>query len=216
VARRKDLLDAASRAALHLSGADRAMAELVERHGPPLMAPRTAGRAGSARRFAALTQAVVYQQLAGTAASAIHRRFIEGLGGSVTPESVLQGGAEGLRRAGLSAAKTTTIVELAAAVSGGEIDLGRVSRLTDSEVVASLVRVRGIGTWTAQMFCIFELGRPDVWPVTDFGVRKGYARAYGLTDLPRPRDLEEPGERFRPHRSAAAWYLWRSAEEAPD
>lgn len=204
----------AAEAAAFLSLADPVMAALVERHGPPLIGPRTGGRSAADRRFAALSRSVLFQQLAGSAARAIHGRFRDAVGGTVTPEAVLRAGPARLQAAGLSSAKASSILALAAAASSGEIDLARIGGLPEPEIEASLVRVRGIGPWTVHMFCIFELGRPDVWPTTDFGVRKGYARSYGWEELPSPRELQSAGEVFRPHRSAAAWYLWRSAEES--
>jgi 3-methyladenine DNA glycosylase/8-oxoguanine DNA glycosylase len=120
---------------------------------------------------------------------------------------------EALRAAGLSGSKATAIKGLADASLAGRLPLHRLSRMGDDEVVQALSALRGIGPWTAEMFLIFRLHRLDVWPVTDYGVRKGYARAYGMADLPPPKELSALGERFRPYRSVAAWYLWRCAEE---
>lgn len=198
-----------------LAATDGVMAGLIADHGPCLLSRpslRRGQRGAGASHFAALAESVLYQQLAGSAAAAIHRRFVEALGGEVTPEAVLGAGFDALRGAGLSGSKASTISNLARAVAEGEIELEDLSRVPDEAVVAELVRLPGIGPWTAQMFCIFTLGRLDVWPVTDYGVRKGYATAYGLEDLPTPRSLTEAGERFRPHRSVAAWYLWRALD----
>jgi len=198
----------------HLAGADPVMAGLVARHGPCVLSRPSArrGTRAGASRFAALVESVLYQQLAGSAAAAIHARFVAALGGEVTPEAVLGAGEVVLRGAGLSGSKASTILGLSEAVADGSLGLDRIGRRTDQEIVAELVRLRGIGPWTAQMFCIFTLGRLDVWPSSDYGVRKGYAVAYGLDDLPAPRGLEEAGARFAPYRSVAAWYLWRAAE----
>jgi DNA-3-methyladenine glycosylase II len=191
------------------------MAGLVERHGPPVLRRKRSTLGAAAGHFEALAESILYQQLAGSAAAAIHRRFVEALDGEVTPESVLSTPEASLRGAGLSGSKEAAIRSLADAVAGGRLPLGRVARLPDDEVVRLLVQQRGIGPWTAEMFLIFRLGRLDVWPVTDYGVQKGYARAYGLADLPKPGHLRELGEPLRPWRSVAAWYLWRAAEEPP-
>jgi 3-methyladenine DNA glycosylase/8-oxoguanine DNA glycosylase len=189
------------------------MSGLVERHGPPVLRRKRSTLGAAAGHFEALAESILYQQLAGSAAAAIHRRFVDALGGEVTPESVLSTPEASLRAAGLSGSKEAAIRSLADAVAGGRLPLGRVARLADDEVVGLLVQQRGIGPWTAEMFLIFRLGRLDVWPVTDYGVQKGYARAYRLADLPKPRELRELGEPLRPFRSVAAWYLWRAAEE---
>lgn len=198
----------------HLGAADPVMAGLVARHGPCVLS-RPSARRGSragATRYAALVESVLYQQLAGSAAAAIHARFVAAVGGQVTPEAVLAAGEVTLRGAGLSGSKASTILGLSEAVADGSLVLDRIGRRSDQEIVAELVRLRGIGPWTAQMFCIFTLGRLDVWPTSDYGVRKGYSLAYGLAELPSPRWLEEAGERFAPFRSVAAWYLWRATE----
>ncbi|MHB1446006.1 MAG: DNA-3-methyladenine glycosylase family protein [Acidimicrobiales bacterium] len=203
-----------AQAEAHLAAADPVMAGLVARHGPCVLS-RPSARRGSragATRFGALVESVLYQQLAGSAAAAIHARFVTALGGDVTPETVLGAGEAVLRGAGLSGSKALTILGLAEAVADGSLGLDRIGRRSDQEIVAELVRLRGIGPWTAQMFCIFTLGRLDVWPASDYGVRKGYAVAYGLDDLPAARWLEQAGQHLSPYRSVAAWYLWRAAE----
>ena len=115
-----------------------------------------------------------------------------------------------LRAVGLSGSKTASIRDLADKILSGEVKLARVGRLADDEIVEQLTRVRGIGRWTAEMFLMFQLGRLDVWPVDDLGVRKGYALIYGLAALPPPKELEVLGEVYRPYRSIAAWYCWRA------
>jgi DNA-3-methyladenine glycosylase II len=117
-----------------------------------------------------------------------------------------------LRGAGLSGNKAASIRDLAEKVLDGSVLLDRMSRLPDDEIVRELTLVRGIGPWTAEMFLIFQLGRLDVWPVGDFGVRSGYALLYGLAEPPSPKELEPLGDRFQPYRSVAAWYCWRAAE----
>lgn len=158
---------------------------------------------------------MVYQQLAGRAASAIHARLVEAAGGEVTPGTVAAMGPEGLRSVGLSGAKSATILGTAEAVSSGLVDLEALGSWGDEEVVELLCRLKGIGPWTAQMFCMFELGRLDVWPVGDYGVRKGYAVSHQLEEPPSPPELARLGEAYRPYRSIAAWYLWRAVEAEP-
>jgi DNA-3-methyladenine glycosylase II len=154
----------------------------------------------------------VYQQLAGRAAAAIYARFEALFDSMPTPDAVLELPVETLRGAGLSGAKTASIRDLAEKVAGGAVQLDKVARLPDEEVVRELTLVRGIGRWTAQMFLIFRVGRLDVWPVDDLGVRKGYALLYANGVPPTPKELDVLGERFRPYRSVAAWYCWRAAE----
>jgi 3-methyladenine DNA glycosylase/8-oxoguanine DNA glycosylase len=193
-----------------LASVDAVLARLIDRHGPP--PPR---RPVPVRlRFALLARAIVYQQLAGRAAAAIHARMVEAVGGEVTPDAVLATPEAELRDSGLSAAKAASLLDLAARSASGEIPMDRLGRLSDDEVVDRLTVVRGVGPWTAQMFLMNALSRPDIWPVGDYGVRAGYARAWGLDDLPTPAVLDRLGEPFRPHRSLVAWYCWRAADEA--
>lgn len=199
----------AARVARDLARRDRVLAGLVERYGPP----RLGARVPVEQRFAVLARAILYQQLAGGAARAIHGRFVAALGGEVSPERVLAAGPEALAAAGLSRAKAAAVRDLAEKVITGEVALAGLGRQPDDEVVAHLVRVRGIGRWTAEMFLLSSLRRPDVWPVDDFGVRAGYARAWSLGALPSPAELAPLGERFRPFRSTVAWYCWRAADE---
>jgi DNA-3-methyladenine glycosylase II len=119
---------------------------------------------------------------------------------------------ERLRSAGLSGSKAASIRDLAGRVADGTVPLDDVDDLADAEIVARLSKVRGIGRWTAEMFLIFQLRRPDVWPVDDYGVRKGWSQLHGLTELIRPRELEAAGDVFRPHRTVAAWYCWRAVD----
>ncbi len=203
-------LSAAQRAACaHLGSVDPTMATLVETFGAPKLRARASA---SHTWFAALAEAIVYQQLAGKAAAAIHRRVVAAAGGDVTPRSLLDAGEEALRGAGLSGSKYASLVSLSTHVLDGSLTLGRLGRLPDGEVIEQLTQVRGIGPWTAQMFLMFDLARPNVWPVLDYGVRCGFQRAYGLAELPTPKQLDELGAPFAPHRSAAAWYCWRAAD----
>jgi DNA-3-methyladenine glycosylase II len=187
-----------------LATRDQRMAAIVAEVGPCDI------RRGKRTHFAELLRAICYQQLAGAAARAIHGRVEALYGGAPTPEAVLATPDDALRGAGLSANKLASIRDLATRVAAGEVQLDRVSRLPDAEIVRELTLVRGIGRWTAEMFLIFQLGRLDVWPVDDFGVRKGYARIYGLPEMPPPKALEPLGDVFRPYRSVAAWYCWRA------
>jgi len=162
--------------------------------------------------FAELARSICFQQLAGAAARTIHGRFEAALDGDVTPEAVLALPVETMRGAGLSANKTASIRDLAEKVVGGEVELDRVARLSDDEIVRELTLVRGIGRWTEEMFLMFQLGRLDVWPVGDLGVRKGYGVIHGRADMPTAKELETLGEPLRPYRSLAAWYCWRAVD----
>ncbi len=191
-----------------LAKRDRAMRRIAKTIGPPDF------RRGRARQthFAELARAICYQQLAGAAARTIHGRFAALLDGKPTPEGVLALRVDRMRAAGLSAAKTASIRDLAQKVVDGDVMLERIGRLPDDEIVRQLVQVRGIGRWTAEKFLIFQLSRLDVWPVDDLGVRKGYARLYELDAMPVAKDFEVLGEPFRPYRSVAAWYCWRATD----
>jgi 3-methyladenine DNA glycosylase/8-oxoguanine DNA glycosylase len=192
-----------------LAARDRVMRSMLERVGPADL------RRGRPRRehFAELARAILYQQLAGKAAAAIHGRFAALFDGEApTPEAVLALPVAKLRAAGLSGSKAASIRDLAEKVLDGSVRLDRITRLPDDEIVRELTLVRGIGPWTAEMFLIFQLGRLDVWPVGDYGVRKGYALLYGMRDAPAASQLAPLGDRFRPYRSVAAWYCWRAAE----
>lgn len=195
-------------AAVTLARLDPVMAHMVDVAGVPDF---RRGRARSGA-FAELARAVCYQQLAGAAAHAIHDRFRALFDGEPTPEQVVSLPEQALRAAGLSGAKSATIRDLAAKVVSGEVLLDRAEDCSDEAVVVELTQIRGIGRWTAEMFLIFTLGRLDVWPVGDFGVRKGYAMLYQLDSPPTPAELEPLGERFRPYRSAAAWYCRRAVD----
>ena len=163
--------------------------------------------------LAALVRAIVYQQLAGPAAAAIHGRLTAALDGAVEPEGLLALSPEALRAVGLSANKVASLRDLATKVLDGTVILTprRLARVSDEEVIARLSTVRGIGTWTAEMFLIFQLRRLDVWPTGDLGVRRGYGLAWKVP-MPSARELEPLGEPFRPYRSVVAWYCWRAAE----
>ena len=191
-----------------LARRDKTMRQMIREHG----LPDRLGRRSRTPHFAELTRMITYQQLAGRAASAIYGRFLALFDGPPTPDAVLALPIETLRSAGLSRAKATSIVDLAEKVEQGLVELDRVARLPDGEVVRELVLVRGIGEWTAHMFLMFQVGRLDVWPTLDYGVRAGYGRLYGLDPAPTPKGLVALGERFAPYRSIAAWYCWRAVD----
>jgi DNA-3-methyladenine glycosylase II len=184
------------------------MAGLMERIGPFRLARPTEGH------FAALAESILYQQLAGAAAAAIHRRFVALLDGDLSPQAVLTVSDKHLRAAGLSGSKAASIRDLATKVANGTVPLDRITRLSDEQIIERLSVVRGIGRWTAEMFLIFQLRRLDVWPVDDYGVRQGYSIAYGLPELLTPKQLMPEGERFRPYRTVPAWYCWQAVHEA--
>ena len=192
----------------HVVTVDPVFADLVARVGAPEL------RRGRPRRerFAELARAILYQQLAGKAAAAIHGRFCALFEDAPTPEAVLEVPLSALRGAGLSGAKAASVQDLAEKVRDGTVELDRLGWLTDDEIVAELVTVRGIGRWTAEMFLMFQLGRLDVWPVGDYGVRKGFAAVHGWPGQPTEKELQPLGDPYRPYRSVAAWYCWRAAD----
>lgn len=193
-----------------LGSADRVLAKLMAKVGPfrleldEMLSP-----------FEALAESIVYQQLTGKAAATIYGRVKDLYGGRLpAPQKIIETPDQSLRAVGLSGAKTAALKDLAQKQHEGLIPtLPQMQRMTDAEIVSSLVTIRGIGRWTAEMLLIFRLGRPDVLPVHDYGVRKGFAATYGERDeLPTPGELEKFGERWRPFRSVAAWYMWRALE----
>lgn len=190
-----------------LAARDPVLADLIAAAGPMRIGRRTGSH------FAGLVEAIVYQQLAGAAARAIHGRLVAALHDDVGPEALLALTDETLRAVGLSANKARSLRDLATKVLDGTVVLSPrgVSRQSDGEVIARLTTVRGIGPWTAQMFLIFRLRRLDVWPVGDFGVRQGYGLAWRVP-MPTARELEPLGDPYRPYRTVVAWYCWRAAE----
>ncbi len=193
-------------AAAIVAGRDPVLGRLVAEAGPPRL-----GQAES--HFATLVRAIVYQQLAGAAAAAIHGRLIAALDGEVEPGRLLSLPYDTLRSVGLSSAKAASLQDLAAKVLDGTVvlDPRGLRAESDAEVVARLSAVRGVGRWTAEMFLMFQLRRLDVWPTGDLGVRRGYGLAWGIA-TPTARELEPLGEPYRPYRSVVAWYCWRAAE----
>jgi len=182
------------------------MARLIKAAGPlELRDPLPDG-------FAALVRSIMYQQLAGAAAATIHGRFLKLFSDGLSFAAVLALPEGVMRTAGVSGSKAAAISDLALKVSDGTVPLHDVDGLSDDELVARLILVRGIGRWTAEMFLMFQLGRLDVWPVDDYGVRKGWALAHKLKEPPTPRALQAEGDRFRPYRSIAALYCWRAVD----
>jgi DNA-3-methyladenine glycosylase II len=194
-------------AAAILSERDPVMRRLVAEAGPARVRPPTESH------FAALVRSVLYQQLAGAAAAAIHGRLIAALGGEVTPERLLALPDGTLRSVGLSGNKAVSLQDLATKVLDGTVvlDPRKLRAESDAEVVARLSTVRGIGKWTAEMFLMFQLRRLDVWPTGDLGVRKGFGLAWGIP-TPTAKELDPLGDPYRPYRSVVAWYCWRAAE----
>ena len=194
-----------------LSASDPRLAALIARSRRYKIAP-----AVSIRPFDALAESIAYQQLSGKAAATIfgrvralypERKWLD-------PDQILATPDETFRAAGLSRAKTAALKDLAAKTIDGTVPVGRaLIRMSDDEIIARLTTVRGIGRWTVEMLLLFDLGRPDVWPVNDYGVQKGFAKTFGKRKLPTPKQLEKHGERWRPYRSVAAWYFWRALDK---
>ncbi len=197
-------------AVAHLRAADPVLARLVAAIGPPNVRHEP-------HLFTALVSAIVGQQISVSAASAIRARLAARLGPDqpLTPEALLALTHDDLRAIGLSRAKEAYVTDLAAKVASGAVDLVTIDQLADDDVIAELTRVKGIGRWTAEMFLIFSLGRPDVLPVDDLGFRAGVRRHYGHAALPRAAELRALAEPWRPYRSFATWYLWRSGSVEP-
>lgn len=183
---------------------DPLMAAHVDRVGP--FQPRP----GQGDYFQALVRSILYQQLAGKAAAAIHARFIAAVGGFVTPGSVLATPVGDLRGAGLSGAKAASVLDLATKVADGVVPLDGIEAYEDEDIISRLSTVRGIGRWTAEMFLLFELGRLDIWPVGDLAVRAGWGMIHGLANPPTEKELKPLGDRYRPYRSLVAWYCWQA------
>jgi DNA-3-methyladenine glycosylase II len=199
----------------HLERADPVLAQLIAEAGA-LPDPR-AGRAERDDHYGALVRAIVGQQLSVHAARAIFGRLTDRFAGRPpTPQEILADDPEGLRAAaGLSRAKVGFLRSLAEHVISGELELSRLDALDDEEVVSELIAVKGLGSWTAQMFLMFQLERPDVLPVGDLGIRRAIERAYALDALPEPRTIEEIAQPWRPYRTLACRYLWRSLQNEP-
>jgi DNA-3-methyladenine glycosylase II len=207
-----------AKARRELAAADPAMAALIERVGEIDIATRLRRRSEErpADAYGALLRAIVGQQLSTKAARTIYRRVCEIFGGTTpSPEQLLEASEEDLRAAGLSGRKVEYVRDLAGHVLDGELELDRLGGLSDEEVVAEIVAVRGLGQWTAEMFLLFHLERPDVLSGGDLGIRKAVQVEYGLEQMPPPAQVLEIGEPWRPHRSLASLYLWESLAAVP-
>jgi 3-methyladenine DNA glycosylase/8-oxoguanine DNA glycosylase len=196
----------------HLAERDPALAELIEKTAAfqmdddPLQSP-----------YEALLEAIAYQSISGKAAATIYGRIkaLSGNGRPPSPEQMTKLRPSKLRKAGLSGAKVLAMKDLARKTIEGVVPtLEQAERMSDEELVKRLVSVRGIGAWTVEMFLIFRLGRPDVLPIHDLGVKKGWSVAYGKRYMPSPKELLEFGERWRPYRTVASWYMWRAFSRA--
>jgi DNA-3-methyladenine glycosylase II len=197
-----------------LMKADKTLAAVMKERGP--IDPATDRRASRPDPYEALARAIVGQQLSTKAAASIWSRVLELFDGETPdPEVLLRKRPQTLRKAGLSNAKVEFLRDLARRVKDGELDLSRLKDLPDEDVVATLIEVKGIGRWTAEMFLIFHLGRPDVVSTGDLGIRRAVQIAYGMDDLPGPEELERIAEEWRPHRTLACLYLWRSLAATP-
>jgi DNA-3-methyladenine glycosylase II len=193
-------------AAAELASRDPALARWIEIVGPPQI------RAPQEDAFTALCRSIVFQQLAGRAAAAIYGRFVAALEDPLSPAAVMAAPDQKLRAAGLSLNKLLSLRDLSSKVLDGTVPLDGIEAFGDDEIVARMVEVRGIGPWTVEMFLIFQLRRLDVWPVDDLGVRRGYSVMHGLEAWPKPKELMALGEVYRPYRTVAAWYCWRTAD----
>ena len=200
----------------HLRGADPVLARLLDEQGPPDLT-RDASRPAPGDHYAALVRSIAGQQLSVVAARSIYRRLGEFFGGHTpSPEEVLAADPDEMRvAAGLSHAKTRSLRSLAEHVVSGELALDRLEALDDDEVMADLVAVKGIGPWSAHMFLMFHLQRPDILPVGDLGIRKAFQAAYRLPALPDPLEMEKIAEPWRPYRTTACLFLWRSLSAVP-
>jgi 3-methyladenine DNA glycosylase/8-oxoguanine DNA glycosylase len=203
------LAAAYQKARRHLSRRDPVLKRLIADHGTCTLQPHPGG-------FAVLARAIIAQMISTKAALAIGAKLhalLQPLG--LTPKGILAAGEDKVRSAGLSRAKAVALTDLATRVRDGLLPLERFTDMTDEDIAESLVAVRGIGPWTAHMYLMFSLGRLDVLPVDDFGLRAGVQQSYGLDELPGRKALREIGEAWRPYRSVATWYFWRSRGGVP-
>ena len=207
-----------SKARAALAAADPAMAALIERVGEIDLETRLRRRSEErpADAYGALLRAIVGQQLSTKAARTIYGRVCDLFGGRTpSPEQLLEASEEDLRACGLSGRKVEYVRDLAAHVLGGELELDRLGELSDEEAIEEIVAVRGLGQWTAEMFLLFHLERPDVLSGGDLGIRKAVQIEYALEEMPSPQRVLEIGEPWRPHRSLASLYLWESLANVP-
>ncbi|MEZ4553029.1 MAG: DNA-3-methyladenine glycosylase [Dehalococcoidia bacterium] len=191
-----------------LRAADPVLARLIEAHGPFLPRP-------GSDPYSALVRTILFQQLAGAAARAIDRKWralYSDDGRTPAPSEILETSDEQFRSAGVSRQKASYLRDLALHVADGRLDFAKIGRLQDTEVVQRLTDVHGLGEWSAHMFLMFELGRPDVLPTGDMGMRNGMRLAYGLNAMPTPAEAREIGAPWAPFRTVGSWYMWRAAE----
>jgi DNA-3-methyladenine glycosylase II len=193
------------KAVLHLSHSDPVLRAIIERVGPFRMEY-------GEPEFHSLAEAIVYQQLNGKAAVTIFKRFAALAGEPLTPEGILKLSEEQLRSVGLSKQKSSYLRDLAAKTHEGKLDFGRLPKLSDDEVIEHLTQVKGIGVWTAHMFLMFALRRPNVLPTGDFGVRMAMKKYYKKRTLPKADQMEKIAKAWEPYRSVACWYLWKSLD----
>lgn len=197
-------------AVVHLRGNDEHLAAIIDRVGPCSLRPRP-----KKDRFATLVRSIVSQQISTRAAESINARLLALVGGGpYTPEPLIALGTEWIRTAGLSGVKASYVVNLAEAVQSGHVPLHQAHLWDDEAAIQRLTAIKGIGVWTAEMFLIFALGRPDVLPVADLGVRTGIRDRFGLAAMPSPSECRVLTEAWRPYRSIASWYLWRGKDTA--
>jgi len=189
----------------HLKKCDPVLRAIIERVGPCRMEYGPA-------EFHSLAEAIVYQQLNGKAAVTIFNRFAALAGEPLTPEGILKLTDEQLRSVGLSKQKSAYLKDLAAKTAAGQLDFARLPELSDEEVIQHLTQVKGIGVWTAHMFLMFSLRRPNVLPTGDYGVQMAVKKHYKKRKLPKPKDMEKIARAWEPYRSVACWYMWRSLD----
>lgn len=189
----------------HLKKSDPVLRAIIERVGPCRMEY-------GVPEFCSLAEAIVYQQLNGKAAVTIFNRFAALAGDPLTPEGILKLSDEQLRSVGLSKQKSAYLKDLAAKTAAGLLDFARLPELTDEEVIQHLTQVKGIGVWTAHMFLMFSLRRPNVLPTGDYGVQTAIRKHYKKRKLPKPKDMEKIARAWEPYRSVACWYMWRSLD----
>lgn len=195
-------------AAAHVSRRDKRIGAVIRAHADLRLEPRR-----QRSPFHALMRAIIYQQLSGKAAATIHGRLLELFSGPVTAEKLLRLKDSQIRGAGVSGGKMKALRDLAQRTVAGEVpSFARLRRMDDAEIIQQLTAVHGVGRWTVEMLLIFDLGRPDVLPVHDLGVRKGFAIAHKLLELPTPEELTEHAERWRPYRTVGSWYCWRATD----
>jgi DNA-3-methyladenine glycosylase II len=198
----------------HLAASDPVMRRLIEEHGPLSVKERRRGR--PADPYGVLVRSIVGQQLSTKAANTIYRRLLDLFDGRVpTPPQLIEADPEAIRAAGLSRPKVAYLRDLAGRVDDGELELARLAELPDDEVSKQLTAVRGLGQWTADMFLMFQLGRPDVLPLGDLGIRRAIRQLYELPEVAGHKELTRLGELWRPYRTLACLYLWASLDNAP-